>query len=278
MTTDARINPDVLEPFLLSQPQVPCPVVHHFGPGVYVREVSMGKGTYAMGNRQKSEHLNIVIKGKVAMIDEKGVNVVSGPSIFTGKPGRKLGYVVEDCVWWNVYPNPDECRDIEELEKRWTERSPIAEEFIGYYDEALAKHYESDRVDYAKVLASLGITDEQVRAETENKSDLVDLPNEYASRVSIRKSPIQGKGLFLSSSAESGELIAPSRIGANRTIAGRYVNHSARPNCEYVVIGENIWLKSIKPVNGCMGGRNGDELTVNYLQALKVAGRLEVTE
>jgi hypothetical protein len=229
--TPANIDPDVLEPYLLSHAQAPAPVAHHFGPGVYVREVTIPAGAYALGNRQKFEHLNIVIKGKVAMIDEQGVKVVSAPLIFTGQPGRKLGYVIEECVWWNIYPNPDECRDIEELEKRWTERSPIAQEFIGYYDEAMERQREADRMDYAQLLETIGMTDEEVRAEAENHGDMVDLPNEYAARVSIRKSPIAGKGLFLSAPASAGEMIAPAKIGESRTIAGRYVNHARTPNC-----------------------------------------------
>lgn len=270
-----NIDPDVIEPYLLSHAQASCPVAHHFGPGVYVREVTIPAGSYALGNRQKSEHLNIVIKGKVAMIDKDGVKVVEGPLIFTGQPGRKLGYVVEECVWWNIYPNPDNCRDIEELEKRWTERSAIADEYIGYYDEAMSKSREADRQDYAELLQAIGYTDEQARAESENLGDMVDLPSEYAARFSIRKSHIAGKGLFLSVPAEPGELLAPAKIGDNRTIAGRYVNHAKSPNCEYVQIDGTIWLKAIESIQGCLGGHVGDELTVNYMQALQVSKRLE---
>jgi hypothetical protein len=271
----AAIDPDVLEPFLLSHAQMSCPVAHYFGPGVYVREVTIPAGAYAMGNRQKSEHLNIIIKGKVAMIDDRGVNVVSGPHIYTGKPGRKVGYVLEDCVWWNIYPNPDNCRDIEVLEARWTERSPIADEYIGYYESAMAKQYDHDRDDYAGLIASIGMSDEQVKAESENDSDMVDMPPEYLTILSIRKSHISGKGLFISAPVKAGARIAPARIGQSRTIAGRYVNHAKTPNCKYVTDGDCIWLEATKDIDGCIGGSHGEELTVNYLEALKVAGRIE---
>ena len=270
-----NIDPDVLEPFLLSQAQCSAPVSHHFGPGVYVREVTLPSGSYALGNRQKSEHLNIVIKGKVAMIDKNGVKVVNGPLIFTGQPGRKLGYVVDECVWWNVYPNPDECRDIEELERRWTEKSAIANDFMRYYDEEMSAYHDEDRKDYADLLESVGITDEVARNESENSSDMIDLPPEYISKFSIRKSHISGKGLFLSYPVESGELISPAKIGENRTIAGRYVNHAKIPNCEYVELNGNIWLKAIRPIEGCVGGHPGEELTVNYMQAMQASKRLE---
>lgn len=272
------IDPDVIEPYLLSQAQAQCPVAHYFGPGVYIREVTIPAGAYALGNRQKHEHLNIVIKGKVAMIDEQGVKTVEGPAIFTGKPGRKLGYVLEDCVWQNIYPNPDNCRDIETLEDRWTEKSEIAKEFLGYYHEASERLRQDDRKDYANLLAAIGMTEDQVRQESEITQDMVDLPDEYMARLTIRKSPIEGKGLFLSASAKQGEFIAPARIDDCRTVAGRYVNHAANPNCHYVKQGNVIYLVALRDINGCAGGHAGEELTVNYLDALQVGGRIEVTK
>ena len=276
----ANLNPDVLEPYLLTLPQAPCPVVHHFGPGLYVREVTIPSGAFAMGHKQRFEHLNIVLKGSVAVLNDDGsVSVIKAPALFVGKPGRKVGACIDECVWQNVYANPDNCRDIETLEARYLEKTDIALAYERLYVDCLSKHHESDREDYAELLSELGMTDEQVMAETEIQSDMIDLPNEYATKVSIRPSPIQGKGLFLSSPADAGEVIAPARIGNCRTIAGRFVNHSKSPNCEYRKMPSgDIYLVAKAEINGALGGSAGCELTADYRQALEVSGRMEVLQ
>lgn len=275
-TAVTKIDPDILEPYLLTLPQAPCPVVHHFGPGVYIREVTIPKGAIAMGHKQRFEHLNIVLSGSVAIIGNDGqVKVISAPSIFVGPPGRKVGGCIEECTWQNVYPNPDNCRDIETLEDRWLEKSDLAIEYERLFTDEMAKHHDSDRADYAKLLGELGISDAQIRKESEISTDMVALPPEYATRVSVRKSAIEGDGLFLSSPAAAGDSIAPARIGQNRTIAGRYVNHSATPNCEYITMNGNIYLVALTDINGAIGGSAGCELTADYRQALRVSGRFE---
>jgi SET domain-containing protein len=76
-----------------------------------------------------------------------------------------------------------------------------------------------------------------------------------------------------------GDVIAPARIADNRTVAGRYVNHSKSPNCEYVKWPDgDIYLVAKTNIQGAKGGEPGDELTVDYRQALNVAGRLERTK
>lgn len=107
-------NLELIEGGLLSLPQVECPVVHHFGPGIYIREVTIPAGTLAIGHAQKFHHLNILLKGSVAMIIDGAVKVVKAPLIFTGSPGRKLGYALEDTVWQNIYATEE--TDIEKLE------------------------------------------------------------------------------------------------------------------------------------------------------------------
>lgn len=275
--SQTAIDPDILEPFLLSQAQRQCPIIHHFSPGLYIREVSIPAGTYALGHRQKFDVLNDVLKGKVALIDADGVKVIEAPARFTAKPGRKLGYIIEDTVWQNIYPNPDNCRDIETLEDRWLEKSPVAIEFMGYYNDALSKRREHDRIDFYKTLEMIGVSPDQVQQESEIQSDIVEMPIQYLARLSIRKSPISGKGLFLSSNADAGEYIAPARIGQNRTIAGRFVNHAKVPNCEYREMDNgDIGLYSISSIFGCVSGHPGDELTVNYMDSARISGRIGI--
>lgn len=275
-----EIDPDALETYLVTMPQAPCPVVHHFGPGVYIREVTIPKGAIAMGHKQRHEHLNIVLKGSVAIIGDDGqVKVISAPAIFVGQPGRKVGGCIEECVWQNVYPNPDNCRDIETLEARWLEKSEVALEYERLYVECLSSHYEKDRQDYADLLEELGLTDEFVRAESETVQDLIELPGEYATRISVRSSAIAGKGLFVSCPVNTGDFIAPARIGRFRTIAGRYTNHAAIPNCEFREAPDgDLYLVALTNLNGSIGGSFGTELTVNYRDALKLSRHKEALQ
>jgi len=98
-----NISMDVIESEMLSLPQVECPVTHHFGPGVYIREAFLPAGTYVMGHAHKCEHMNMMIKGKMAVIVNGEAKVIEGPYIFTGQPGRKLAYILEDTVFQNIY-------------------------------------------------------------------------------------------------------------------------------------------------------------------------------
>ena len=54
-----------LEAAFLQEQQVDCPVHHHFGPGVYVREVVLPTGSYIIGHRHNSPHLNIMLEGHI---------------------------------------------------------------------------------------------------------------------------------------------------------------------------------------------------------------------
>lgn len=112
-----------LEIAMLSLPQVECPVVHHFFPGLYIRELTIPAGVLAIGHAQKYEHLNIILQGRVSMFEEGKVKFIKGPLMFMGQPGRKFGYVTETIVWQNIFPNPTNETDIEKLEAIFFEKS-----------------------------------------------------------------------------------------------------------------------------------------------------------
>ena len=52
---DAPICIDDLEKKMLSQEQVECPVFHHFGPGVYMREAMFPAGSIGIGHKHKHD-------------------------------------------------------------------------------------------------------------------------------------------------------------------------------------------------------------------------------
>ena len=253
---------------LLQQPQVDCPVVHHFGPNLCIREVFMPAGTLAIGHKQKFDHMNIMLSGKVMVVDDNGnTNVLTAPMIFVGKPGRKIGYVLEDMVWQNIYAT--DLKDVEAVENYFIEKSESWLE--NYQDRFKVEHLTRtpDRDDYLAVLLEHGVSHETARTQAENTEDQIHID---CGIIKVADSPIEGKGLFLTSSVKAGDLICQARIDGKRTQAGRYTNHSMNPNAKFVMADNgDIYLVAIKDINGCAGGQNWDEVTVCYRQALSLA-------
>jgi len=104
-----------------SDEKAEIPLHHHFGPGIYIREIKIPKGALAIGHEQRFDHMNILLTGAVAMYEESGVKVLQAPMIFTGKPGRKLGMAIEDCVWLNIFATDE--TDVSKLEEMIAKKS-----------------------------------------------------------------------------------------------------------------------------------------------------------
>mgnify|MGYP006921285852 CR=1 FL=1 len=260
-----------LEQHMLALPQAECPVVHHFGPGIYVREVTLPAGTLAIGHAQRFEHLNIMLTGAVAILKDDGTTeVLRAPMIFVGKPGRKVGFVIETCVWQNVYATEE--RDIDKLEATFLDKS---ETWQAYHATQQALAYQSrqaDRDDFSDLIADAGFSAETVKEQSENESDQIGMPPGYAA-ITIRASAIDGLGVFLSYPVEAGALIGPARIDGMRTPLGRYTNHSSNPNAQFVRSDNgHIYLVALRRIAGCEGGSMGEEVTVDYRQALSLSG------
>jgi len=262
------LSPITVETALLKEPQTSCPVIHRFGPGVYIRELHMSAGTMAVGKLQKYEHTNILLKGKVLMFNDNGTtSILEAPLFFVGKSGRKVGLILEDVVWQNIYATEE--TDIDKLEEMFMETSEAGKEHQ-LAQLALAKiEVQNDIDDYKMLIEDMRMTEEEVQQQVHITHDLVDF--DAPNTLRITDSPIHGKGLFATTPIFKDDLIAKARIGHCRTPAGRYTNHSAVPNCTLVADeNKDIWLKALEDIDGCMGGSKGTELTVDYRVALKL--------
>jgi hypothetical protein len=104
--------------------QVDCPLTHRFAPGVYLREIFMPAGSLIIGKIHKTEHFNIVERGKYAIRHDDGeVEMVTAPHTFVSQAGvQKVLYIIEDTVWKTVHPTTE--TDIPTLEATLVE--PIA--------------------------------------------------------------------------------------------------------------------------------------------------------
>jgi hypothetical protein len=266
---------DEMTKVALSVPQANTPVIHRFAPGLYIREVSAPAGTFAIGHYQKTEHLNIFLKGRVTILKDDGTTEeLAAPMMFVSKPGRKCGYVTEDMVWQNIYPTTE--TDVEKLEEMFLDKCEYWKDLSKARLEATRPTKLLDRNDYFKVLIEYGLTEEQVQAEVQNTEDQI--PFEQGGyQVQIGDSPIHGKGIFATGNFAPGDTIAMGRIGSKRTPVGRFTNHSMTPNAGPILLDNgDIAVIALRTIYGCQGGALGEEITIDYRAALHLRGARRV--
>lgn len=85
--------------------QLECPLKHYFAPGCYIREIFMPADSIVIGKIHRTEHFNIIQKGRVTIIhDDYSRDELKAPVTFVSKPGvQKILYIHEDTVWSTVH-------------------------------------------------------------------------------------------------------------------------------------------------------------------------------
>lgn len=255
---------------LLKLPQAECPVVHSFGPGVYIRQITMPARVGAIGRAHRFEHMNVMLKGRALVMQADGsIKELVAPLTFVGQPGQKIGAILEEMVWLNIYATTE--TDIEKLEAELFEPSPELDEVVAARLAAAVEMRKADREDFLAAIKEIGIDAATVWQLSQNSTDLADLPSDGYKFV-VSNSPISGRGVFASANIRPGEVIGPARIVVSgklkRTPLGRYVNHSKTPNASFADVGDGV-LKAVatRPIFGSRGGLLGDEITLDYRQA-----------
>jgi len=265
----ALSSPDVVEKVAalsLEEPQMEAPIVHRFGPGIYIREMHMKAGAFVIGKVHKHPHMNIVLTGSCVYYTSEGERrEITAPASMVTPAGRKMAIFLEDTVWLNVYST--DLKDVEAIEKEFFEDS----EALTERESDLASSYEDvvavEREDFKEACAYLGLTPEIISEASSDESDLIPFPDGSYS-VMVKPSMIHGKGLFATAPIKRGDFIAHARIDRKRTPAGRYTNHSALPNAEMVMDDAgNVGLYAMEDIGGSLGGLMGDEILVNYIDA-----------
>lgn len=246
--------------------QVPLPVKHSFAPGVCIREVFMPGGSYIIGHSHKTEHFNIMIAGVLLLQMSDGeFTELRAPLMFVSPPGRKIAHIIEDTVWLNVFPT--QSQDIDEIEEEFLDKTPVWKAAIENIQKRLTN--DSAKNDYQVFLDESGWAEPDVRRISENKDDMTDMPS-GSYKVKTGKSTIEGTGLFATADIQPDEIICPARIDSKRTIAGRYTNHSLTPNAKMVLLDNNdMILVALTDIKGCIGGMDGEEIIIDYREALK---------
>ena len=100
-------------------PQIEVPLKHRFLDGLYSREVTMPKGSIVVSKTHNLENLTIISQGEcVELTEGHEVRRLKAPCTMISEPGIKRAlYMLEDTVWTTVHQNPENTRDIKELEQ-----------------------------------------------------------------------------------------------------------------------------------------------------------------
>lgn len=105
-------------------PQIKCKEKHHFGPNIYIKEVTMPAGSVIIGKSHKIEHVCNMMSGRMIIVQEDGSKIeLVAPMTFIGKPGRKVAYIIETVVFQNIYSTDE--TDIEKLESMFVENPAL---------------------------------------------------------------------------------------------------------------------------------------------------------
>lgn len=258
-----------LEAAFLDLPQADCPITHRFAPGIYIREVKMPAGSYVIGHHHKTPHLNIMLSGCLTILNDDGSKTeLKAPQTFIANTGRKIAYIHEDVIWQNVFATDE--RDVATLDDMFLDKSDAWLEAQKFNQMLLSFDHSEDVADFYAAIDAFGFDADLVRAISENEADQIPFPHgEY--KVSVDKSQIEGRGLFATGNIPQFEVIAPASIDGKRTPAGRFTNHSKNPNAMMFRMEDGtIYLVALRDIAGCKSGNVGEEITVDYRQALAV--------
>lgn len=117
----ARERVERLEASMLAQPQIDCPVRHHFAPGIYGREINIPKGTVLIGAVHKTDNLVVVSKGRLKIVTDDGTTLLEAGDTLLCRAGVKNAAVaLEDTRWTNFLHNPEDVRDTAKLVEMFT--------------------------------------------------------------------------------------------------------------------------------------------------------------
>lgn len=95
------------------------PVTHEFADQIYLRKMVMQKNQIVVGAEHKHEHVWFLLTGKVLIKEGEETIVHEAPCYTISKPGAKRTIIaLEESIFMNVHKNPDNIKDIKELENQ----------------------------------------------------------------------------------------------------------------------------------------------------------------
>jgi hypothetical protein len=72
--------------------------------GIYSRQITLKKGTTAVGEIHKQEHLNILSSGSVLVFTSKGMKQLDAPHRWVGEAGvKRATFALTDTTWTTIH-------------------------------------------------------------------------------------------------------------------------------------------------------------------------------
>lgn len=98
---------------LAKLPQLKVEITHYFAEGVYARHGVIPKGAIFAGRIHRQSQINIISKGSISVLTERGLIRMTAPFIMQSPSGaQRAAYAHEDTVWTTIIgtdkTDPDE--------------------------------------------------------------------------------------------------------------------------------------------------------------------------
>lgn len=107
------------------------PVINHFAPDVYMRQMDADAGDLVISRMHRTEHLNILLKGSISILTDDGVQYFEAPCILKSNAGTKrVGYFHKDSSWLTIHSNPENIVEEDALIKMLTVPESEAKSFL----------------------------------------------------------------------------------------------------------------------------------------------------
>lgn len=93
------------------------PLKHSFADQIYIRQMNMKKDTLVVGAIHNHLHVWFLLTGSLTVVTETSNEDFIAPCYVISKPGAKrVIYAHEDSIFVNIHKNPDNIKDIDQLE------------------------------------------------------------------------------------------------------------------------------------------------------------------
>lgn len=227
-----------------------CPLTHIFEKGWYIREIFVPAKHIFIGRPHIGGHICKLVSGEALHITEETRAYRRAPwQVLTTKGYQFVFYTFTDIIGRTCHPNPEGITDVQVLEDRIFEP---AQAVLDRGKVVLAQW------DFHLLTRDLDMP----RIEAAYKDESTDIALPWGD-VKFGSSPIHGQGVFADRSFSVAECVVPLALNGRRTPAGRYLNHSPKPNLGIVKSDNNIIATARSAI------AKGDELTVDYREVVR---------
>lgn len=120
-----------LESVLREFPQEDLPLQHYYPAGLYARRMFQPEGIALVGKMHRLAHLTVLLKGDMTIFAEGQRERIAAPHVWVSEPGAKRAiFSHTDCELMTVHPNPQDLRDLDELEAYLIQPQALEIEFM----------------------------------------------------------------------------------------------------------------------------------------------------